>query len=133
MTAADDIALGRRAYDEQDWAEACAGLQGAVDAEDLERLGIAEVLVGRDEEALETLQRAHSAYLARGEVERAAWCGAQLAMGYMLRGDHARSSGWIARSRRLLDDGRRDCVELGHLMVPSAVQAFVQGDLERAS
>ena len=44
-------------------------------------------------------------------------------------GEFARAGGWLARTHRLLDDdGQRDCVEQGHLLVPMALQRAVQGD-----
>jgi DNA-binding CsgD family transcriptional regulator len=56
----------------------------------------------------------------------------QLAMLLLQRGDHAPAGGWLARAKRLLDDGRRDCVEVGYLMVPAALQSLFQGDAAAA-
>src|SRR4029077_2542374 len=78
------------------------------------------------------LQRAHNAYLKRGEILAAARSAGNLVMNLILRGENARAGGWLARCRRLLDDGRRDCVELGYLMVPEALQALLQGDIKRS-
>jgi DNA-binding CsgD family transcriptional regulator len=43
-------------------------------------------------------------------------------------GEFARAGGWLARARRLIDDGRRDCAERGHLLVPVALQHAFAGD-----
>jgi ATP/maltotriose-dependent transcriptional regulator MalT len=133
MAAAAELARGRRAFDRHEWAEAQMRLQAADSAEDLERLAIATQLLGRDDEASEAFQRAHNAFLKRGETERAVRCAANLIMNMLNRGDVAQAGGWLARSRRLLDDGQRDCVELGYLTVPAALQTLMQGDPQRAS
>lgn len=127
-----DLTIGRRAYDQHDWATAYDQLQGAQAPEDLDRLAVAAQLLGREEEAGDILQRAHNAYLKRREILAAARSAGNLVMNLMLRGENARAGGWLARCRRLLDDGRRDCVELGYLMVPEALQALMQGDVQRS-
>jgi DNA-binding NarL/FixJ family response regulator len=128
-----DLTRGRRAYDQHNWLEAYAGLKHAQSAEDLDRLATAAMLVGHEDEALESYHRAHKAHLKRGEVERAVRSAAQMVMNLLQRGDHAQAQGWLARCRRLLDDGQRDCVEVGYLMVPAALQTLMQGDVERSS
>jgi DNA-binding NarL/FixJ family response regulator len=128
-----DLTRGRRAYEQHNWAEAYASLRAAEDAEDLQRLAIAASLTGREEDAIETLQRAHNAFLKRGDVEPAVRCGSNLVMTLLHRGETAQAAGWLARCRRLLDDGQRDCVEVGYLAIPAALQALMQGDFLRAS
>jgi DNA-binding CsgD family transcriptional regulator len=44
----------------------------------------------------------------------------------------ARGGGWLARARRLLDDGQQDCVERGYLLVPVALQCIDEGDAATA-
>jgi len=138
MTAAGELARGRRAYDRQDWTQAhasltAAGAKSQLGAEDLERLAISAQLLAHDEEAVEVWQRAHNAYLEAADVERAVRCAVHMVMNLVNRGEMARAGGWLARSRRLLDDGQRDCVELGYLMVPASLQNLMQGDVEGAS
>src|SRR5256885_10677358 len=128
-----DLEAGRRAYDRNDWSEAYEHLQGAQEPEDLDRLAVAAQLVGKDQEAADLLQRAHNAYLKRGEILPAVRSAGNLVMNLMQRGDHAQAGGWLARCRRLLDDGNRDCVEVGYLIVPAALGTLMQGDVERAS
>jgi tetratricopeptide (TPR) repeat protein len=66
-------------------------------------------------------------------VERAVRCAFWLAFGLLNRGEQARGGGWIARARRLLDEGRRDCVERGYLLLPVALQCIVESDHSRAA
>jgi DNA-binding CsgD family transcriptional regulator len=47
-------------------------------------------------------------------------------------GRPGQGGGWLARARRLLDDGQLDCVEQGYLLFPGALQALVEGDAATA-
>jgi len=126
-----DLTRGRRAYHRHDWSTAYDALKHAEKPEDLDMLAVAALLVGREEDAGNALQRAHNAYLKRGEVVRAARSAGYLVMNLMLRGEHAQAAGWLARCRRLI--GQRDCVEVGYLTYPAALQTLMRGDVERSS
>ena len=63
---------GRRAYDRRAWKDAHALLsladrQTALRAGDLERLGTAAFLIGREKEFERALERAHRAYRDAGD------------------------------------------------------------------
>lgn len=138
MTAADTLAQVRNAFERQAWAEVHARLsvadrEAALDPEDRERLATASYLLGRDEESSDAWGRAHQDYLGRGDVRRAARCAFWLAFGLLNRGETARGHAWVARARRLLDEGAQDCVERGYLRLPAALQRIDEGDYERAA
>jgi tetratricopeptide (TPR) repeat protein len=76
--------------------------------------------------------RAHQEWLRLGAADRAARCGFWLAFRLLLRGEVARGGGWVARARRLLDDGDLDDVEPGYLLVPEAIQRLAGGDVAAA-
>ena len=61
-----------------------------------------------------------------GYIVRAARCAGLLAQGMLLRGEMAQGGGWLARAKRLLDEGHHDGVERGYLLVPVALQSFEQ-------
>jgi 2-polyprenyl-6-methoxyphenol hydroxylase-like FAD-dependent oxidoreductase len=65
-------------------------------------------------------------------AERAAGCGFWLAFHFLLRGDGARSGGWIARIQRLLDDRQLDCAARGYLMVVDGPVVLDADDVDRA-
>jgi DNA-binding NarL/FixJ family response regulator len=137
MTTTDTLDRGRASFERRAWADAFAKLSAAdretpLAAEDLERLAAAAYLVGRDADRDEVLARAHQEWLRLGRAERAARCGFWLAFGLLGRGELARGGGWLARARRLLDDGQLDCVEQGYLLVPLALQQFAEGDVATA-
>jgi DNA-binding CsgD family transcriptional regulator len=138
MTSGDTLARGRDAFGRQAWAEAYAQLsaadQGAaLEPEDLERLATAAYLLGKDSESSDIRARAHQEFLNRGDVERAVRSAFWLGFGLLNRGEQARGGGWIARARRLLEEGQRDCAERGYLLLPVALQHIGEGDYARAA
>ena len=112
MTTSTALDRGRTAYREHRFADAVAGLdeadrEHAVAASDLEHLAIAAILVGRFEEGIDALTRAHEAYLAEDDVDAATRCAAWLGIQLMgprgpcaaAGGSHARNDSW-SRTRR---------------------------------
>ena len=137
MTTADTLDRGRASLERRAWADAFDKLSAAdretpLAPEDLELLAKAAYLVGRDGDRDEVLARAHREWLRLGGAERAARCAFWLAFGLLNRGELARGGGWLARARRLLDDGQLDCVEQGYLLIPLALQRFAEGDAAAA-
>jgi DNA-binding NarL/FixJ family response regulator len=130
---ADALARGRQSFDRRAWADAFAALSAAdreapLEPDDLERLATAAYLLGKDEDSIALWERAHLDLLRTGDVLRAARAAGWLVFVLVNGGEFARSGGWIARARRLLDDGGRDCAELGYLLVPAALLRAVEGD-----
>ena len=137
MTPADALVKGRAAFDREAWAEAYEQLAAAdrespLEPDDLELLGMAAQLLGRDADSAELSERAHHEFLRRGDVARAARCAFYLVMTLLNRGEMARGAGWLARARRLLDEAGLDCVEGGYLLVPGALQSMAEGDAAAA-
>src|SRR5919109_2445671 len=138
MATADALDRGRECFGRQAWGDAYAQLSAAdheapLEPEDLERLATAAYLVGRDADSADIWARAHHEFLSRGDVERAARCAFWLAFGLLNKGELARGGGWIARTRRLLDDGQHDCVEQGYLLWAVAYRCIAEGDYASAS
>ncbi len=93
---------------------------------------MAAYLTGRDSEAADTLARAHNAFLGAGDGVRAARSAFWLAFMLLNAGEAARAAGWLARARRLLDEGQHDAVERGYLLLPVALQHVAGRDLTAA-
>jgi DNA-binding CsgD family transcriptional regulator len=132
-TTANALDRGRWLFGRRAWAGAFTELTTAdrearLAIDDVERLATAAYLAGRDEDSVELWQRAHLELLRAGDVLRAVRCASWLVFVLVNGGDVARTGGWLARARRLLDDGRRDCPELGYVLVPTALLRAVQGD-----
>jgi serine/threonine protein kinase len=136
-SAESALQRGRDAYRRRAWREAQAQLsaadeQGALEAEDLERLAITCSMLGRTGDIPAFMTRAFQGFVARHEPERAARAAFWLVLELMERGDVAQASGWISRVRRLLGDMRSDCAEQGFVLFPEAMQAVGEGDYEKA-
>jgi DNA-binding NarL/FixJ family response regulator len=135
IAALERLTRGREAFGRHAWRVAynefvTANRELALPPEDLERLAIAAGLVGAAADSIEFWTRAHNEFLARGEVSRAVRCSFWLGLVLMLHDEKAQSNGWLARSRRLLDEAALDCVEQGYLLVPAALQTYWGGDTE---
>ena len=138
VSPAQLVARGRRSVTARGWTEAYSSLSSADHATplaggDLEQLATAAYMLGRDDEWIAALERAHYVYLDAGEslhsVRCAFWVGITLAT----RGEMARATGWLSRAHRLLEREQHDCVERGYLLLPLMFQHEANGDHEAAA
>jgi DNA-binding CsgD family transcriptional regulator len=132
----DDLERGRAAYERRAWRDAYESLSHAdraasLGAEDLELLATSAYMLGRDNEYLRVLERAHHAYVEGGQTLRAVrsafWVGINLA----LRGEMGPAGGWLGRAHRIL--GEEDSVERGYLLMPLVFQHEAGGDFVAAA
>ena len=133
----DKLKQGRESYQRRAWGDAYESLSLAdqatpLEIEDLERLAISAYLIGRDDDHLSALERAHHGYLDAGGVVRAARCAFWLGLNLLLRAEMGRAAGWFARAQRLLAGSERDCVEQGYLLLPVAEKHLHAGSFEAA-
>ena len=131
------LARGREAGQRLAWRDAYTSLSLAdqsspLGGADLELLAAAAYLLGHADECRQALQRAHRAHIAAGDVRRAARCLFWVAFTLLLEGNLAVAGGWLAKAGRMLDQEPRECAELGLLMLPSVVQASIEGDYAQA-
>lgn len=127
----------REAFEQERWGEACARFRTVDEREplavdDLERWALAAQLVGQDELARSTWERAHLQLLDRGELERAVRCAFWLAFGLLNRGQMAQAGGWMGRAQRLVEEHALECAEQGFLLVPVALRILESGDAQTA-
>ncbi|MGH2839345.1 MAG: LuxR C-terminal-related transcriptional regulator [Solirubrobacteraceae bacterium] len=137
MDVVDQLERGRAAYTARVWRDARAALAEAeaaslLDPEDLELLSTAAYMLGLDEEHVGALERAHHAYLERGDALPAARCAFWAGLHLLVRGETGRGTGWLGRAQRLVEREGRECVEQGYLLLPLVVQHRMGGDYERA-
>ena len=128
---------GRELYGRRAWADAYQALSLAdrtapLGGEDLELLAMSAYLIGRDEDYLAPLERAHHARLDAGERLHAVRCAFWLGLRLLCRGETGRATGWLGRARRLLEREQRECAERGYLLLPVVEQQLAAGDLEAA-
>jgi ATP/maltotriose-dependent transcriptional regulator MalT len=132
----DELERGRAACGRRVWAEAHEALARAdaaspLGVEDVELLSLAAYMLGRDDESMDLLERAHHAHLDAGETRRAVRCAMWICMHHAARGEMGPAGGWLARSERLLGD--EECAERGYMLLPGAFRAEAAGDLETAA
>jgi DNA-binding CsgD family transcriptional regulator len=133
----DHLECGRKHYQLRAWADAYNALSLAdqetpLGAGDLEQFAMAAYLVGRDDEYLRTLERAHNAHVNAGQCARAIRCAFWLGFRLLMRGEMGRATGWLARAQRLLERDARECAERGYLLLPIVEQRLESGDFETA-
>jgi ATP/maltotriose-dependent transcriptional regulator MalT len=130
---ADEVECGRRAYAQRAWSAAYASLSaadeaGSLAAEDLESLAIAAYMLGRVDEFLATLERAHHAYVGAGASLRAARAAVHLGVNLAMLGEVGQAGGWFGRAQRLVEREEADCPERGFLLLPLALRHEAAGE-----
>jgi hypothetical protein len=89
-------------------------------------------MLGRDDDHVRALERAHHVYLNAGEALHAVRCAFWVGVNLAFRGEMGRATGWFGRAQRLVERQERDCVERGYLLVPVMLQHEASGDWEAA-
>jgi tetratricopeptide (TPR) repeat protein len=132
VDAVDQLERGRASYARGAWTDAHELLAAADRAEDLELLATAAYMLGRDDEYVGAMERAHHLWMDAGEELRAARCAFWIGMNLSIRGEPARATGWLGRARRLVEREGRDCVEHGFLLLARMAEHEAAGDHEAA-
>jgi ATP/maltotriose-dependent transcriptional regulator MalT len=131
------LARGRQQYEERAWRDAYDALAqadeaGALEAADVELLATSAYMLGRDDEWMRGLERAHRLHVDTGDVQRAVRCAFWIGTNLALRGETGGASGWLGRAQRLLEREGQDCVERGYLLVIEWLQLIAAGDYAAA-
>ncbi len=134
---AGELERGREAFARRAWSRARAELSEADRAEplgaaDLELLATSAYMLGRDDEYVDSLERAHQLHLQGGRGPRAVRCAFWVGISFLLRGEISRATGWFARAERVLDREERDCVERGYLLIPVLLSQVAGGETRAA-
>ena len=137
VDAIDELERGRQSYARRVWVDAYklfshADQLATLEAGDLELLATSAYMIGRDDDHVSALERAHHVYLDAGEVLRAVRCAFWVGINLALRGEMGRATGWFGRAQRLVERQERDCVERGYLLVPVMLQHEATDDWEAA-
>jgi DNA-binding CsgD family transcriptional regulator len=133
-----ELERGRESYASRAWTDAYKSLSDAdrsapLGAEDLELLATSAYMLGRDDEHLSGLERAHRMYLDPGRTLPAARCAFWMGMHLSLRGEMGRATGWLGRAQRLVERAGHECVEQGYLLLPLMFQHEAGGDFQAAA
>ncbi|HET9737167.1 MAG TPA: helix-turn-helix transcriptional regulator, partial [Solirubrobacteraceae bacterium] len=133
MSAVDVLERGRALSAQAAWLDAHEALSSADRSmplleTDLERLATSAYMLGRLDEYVDAMARAHQLHLDAGAAPRAARCAFWAGMQLLLAGEIGRGTGWIGRARRLVEAEDVDCVEQGYLRLPEAFRCEMNGD-----
>ena len=132
-----ELERGREAYATRAWLEAAGALtvagEGAeLDAEDLERLATCSFMLGRDDESIAWLERAHHCHLEDGDTLRGAYCAVWIGLNLAARGLIGPATGWLGRAQRLLEH-QPECAEHGYLLLSLMFRHEASGDFAAAA
>ena len=135
MREVELVLRGREAFVRRAWPDAFESLSQAdqaapLGAEELELLATSAYMLGRDDDYVRALERAHHAYLDTGRIPRAVYCACWIGHNMMLRGEAGPATGWFSRGQRLLERDGQDCAERGYLLIPDLVAHAVAGEHE---
>jgi DNA-binding CsgD family transcriptional regulator len=128
---------GREAYAKRGWLEAYESLTAAHEdaplaAPDLDLLATATFMLGRDDESIAWLERAHQRYLDGRETLRGVRCALWIGLNLASRGQIGPATGWLGRAQRLLEN-EGECAERGYLLLPLMFQHEAAGDFAGAA
>ena len=89
-------------------------------------------MLGRDDESVAWLERAHQRYLEGGQTLRGIRCALWLGLNLASRGQIGPATGWLGRAQRLLEN-EGECAERGYLLLPAMFQHEAAGDFAAAA
>src|ERR687896_369211 len=133
MSALDELERARALARRGAWLDAHEALASAdrslvLEAPDLEQLASAAYMLGRLEEYVDAMARAHHAHLDAAAARPAARCAFWIGMQLLLAGELGRGTGWIGRAQRLVEAIGQECVEQGYLRLPVAFRCESAGE-----
>ena len=113
----------RAAFAARSWREAAdafaaAAASAPLTVDDHGRRAVAAFLVGDDVSCVRAWDEAYRAAVEAGDRPTAARYAWWIAFCLLLRGQMAQASGWITRSRRLVDEAGVECAASGYLLIP---------------
>jgi len=137
MEPRDPLQRGRASHAARAWGASYRALEEAdeaspLDAADLELLATAAYMLGRDDEWMVVLGRAHQRHAEAGNRRRAAYCAGWIGVNHMLRGEMGPASGWLGRAQHLLEE-EGDCVERGYALIPDVFRNEATGNWAAAA
>ncbi|HEY3530497.1 MAG TPA: LuxR C-terminal-related transcriptional regulator [Nocardioides sp.] len=134
MGVADDLVVGREAFERREWAAARDRLAGHPDlcGEDLEALAVAAYLTGDDDTCIRAWQSAFRQREEAGQTALAVRDAFWVAFVLFLSGNEAVGEGWMARATRMLESEPDDVVEHGFLDIHHLFRHVYKGEFPQA-
>lgn len=117
-------AFAARAWREAADAYAVIAASAPLTADDHGRRAAAAFLVGDDVTCERAWDDAHRAAVEAGDRSTAARYAWWIAFCLLLRGQMAQAGGWMARTRRLIDEADVECAATGFLLIPELLDVL---------
>jgi DNA-binding CsgD family transcriptional regulator len=136
--AVEELERAREAYASRSWLEAYeafsrADQEAPLEVEDLELLTTATLMLGRDDDGVAILERAHYRHLERGNTRRAVYAATWICLNLAIRGAVGPATGWYGRAQRLLEQEPGESAEHGYLLIPLVFRHEAGGEFEVAA
>lgn len=132
----ETLLLAHTEYEKAQWLNAIRTFDAlgidSLSANDLERLAICAAMTGNHDLLDSSMASAFEMHLKAADARQAARCAFWLAFELMRRGERGKGSGWLGRVGQTLENAPKDCPERGLLLIPAGLQAFGQGEPEKA-
>lgn len=93
----------------------------------------AAYLLGRDDETVDALERAHRVLVEEGHSGPAATCAFWLGLTLLIEGQPARAAGWFQRQERLVDKAKADPVDRGYGLLATGLRHQSMGRFAEAA
>jgi DNA-binding NarL/FixJ family response regulator len=90
-------------------------------------------MLGRDDDGLAILERAHYRHLEGGNTRRAVYAATWICLNLAIRGAVGPATGWYGRAQRLLEQEPGESAEHGYLLIPLDFRHEAAGELETAA
>jgi len=112
------VAFAARSWRAAADAFAAAASSAPLAVDDHGQRAVAAFLVGDDVTCEQAWDEAYRAAVVAGDRPTAARCAWWLAFSLLLGGRMARAGGWLARSRRLVEETGVECAAAGYVLIP---------------
>jgi DNA-binding NarL/FixJ family response regulator len=136
MGVIEELHRARDSYERRDWVaayRALSDLEGdALDAADFEALATTAFLLGRRNDAIQALQRAHQISLESGDLPAAVRAGYGLAIALWQAGEVAVGNGWFGRAARIIEEVDEDVAERGYVYDAQLMSHVFKGEFGEA-
>ncbi len=136
MGVIEELRRARDSYERHEWVTAYRALSDldddALDASDFEALATTAYLLGRINDVVHALQRAHQISLDAGDLPGAVRAAYDLTIALWQAGETAVGNGWLNRAARLLEEFDGDAAERGYVYDAQLMSHVFKGEFSEA-
>jgi DNA-binding CsgD family transcriptional regulator len=109
-------------------AFAAADAEKGLEPDDLVEWARTAYMLGRDDDYVAALERAHHGFVDDARLPQAALCAFWIGHNMLFRGRPSKADGWFAVGSRLVERHGAECVARGYLLVPTWLRQMGSGD-----